>query len=407
MSAKSGDQKLDRPLQGIKVLDFTHTLGGFFSTMILADYGADVIKIEPPTGNTLRSDQPLINGESAYFMAINRNKRSIVVDLKQKEGKEIAIRLASEADVLVNNFRTGVMDGLGLSYKDLHALNPRLIYAHMTGYGATGDYKNRGAQEGQIQAISGVMSLTGDPAGPPQFCGINVADLTSGSTLTQGVLAALYSREKTGKGQLIEVAMLDALMFQLTGYYGPSYLADGREHKRRGVRSPFIVPYGTFEASDGALVLVGRTEKQFEQLCHVVGRAEWLLDERFKTSKARLIHRDALEEELNKAFCHKTRDEWVSELNAKGVPTAPVNTVGEALNDPVIRDRVVIQQGHPKGGKIPGLANPVKFSNTPIDEYSASPLFGQHTRSVLAELGYTDQQVQKLVEASVVVAASA
>lgn len=401
----NGDRRLDRPLKGVKVLDFTHTLGGFFSTMILADYGADVIKIEPPTGNTLRSDQPLINGESAYFMAINRNKRSVVIDLKQKEGKEIAIRLASSADVLVNNFRTGVMDGLGLSYKDLHAINPRLIYAHMTGYGTTGAYKNRGAQEGQIQAISGVMSLTGDPAGPPQFCGINVADLTSGGTLTHGVLAALYAREKTGEGQLIEVAMLDALMFQLTGYYGPAYLADGREHKRRGVRSPFIVPYGTFDASDGALVLVGRTERQFEQLCHVVGRTEWLLDERFNTAKARLAHRNELEIELNKTFCHRTRDEWVSELNAKGVPAAPVNTVGEALSDPLIRDRVVIQQGHPKGGQIQGLANPVKFSNTPIEEYGASPLFGQHTRSVLAELGYTDPQVQKLAESGVVVAA--
>lgn len=396
---------MSRPLTGVKVLDFTHTLGGFFSTVILADYGADVIKVEPPAGNVLRADQPLVEGESAYFMAINRNKRSVVLDLKHPDGKRIAVQLASQVDVLVNNFRTGVMDGLGLGYAQLHALNPRLIYAHMTGYGTTGDYKNRGAQEGQIQAISGVMSLTGDPAGPPQFCGINVADLTSGSTLAHGIIAALYARERTGEGQLIEVAMLDALIFQLSGYYGPAYLADGRVHQRRGVRSPFIAPYGTFEASDGLLVLVGRTEKQFAQLCRVVGREEWLQDERFNTAKARLVHREELERLLGEAFRHRTRAEWVSELNAHGVPAAPVNTVGEALSDPPVRERVVIRQDHPRGGTMPGLANPVRFSLTPIDRYGPSPLFGEHTRSVLAGLGYSDQQIAKLEADGVVVSA--
>ena len=399
------EPKLSRPLTGVKVLDFTHTLGGFFSTVILADYGADVIKVESPAGNVLRKDQPLIDGESAYFMGINRNKRSVVLDLKHPEGKRIAIRLASTVDVLVNNFRTGVMDGLGLGYEALHALNPRLIYAHMTGYGSTGAYKNRGAQEGQIQAISGVMSMTGDPAGPPQFCGINVADLTSGGTLTHGIMAALYAREKTGQGQLIEVAMLDAISFMLSGYSGPAYLADGRQQQRRGVRSPFIVPYGTFEASDGALVLVGRTEKQFAQLCRLVGKEEWLHDERFNTGAARLQHRDELEGELGKVFRTRTRAEWVADLSAQGVPAAPVNTVGEALSDPPIRERVVIQQDHPRGGKFAALANPVRFSETPIDRYGPSPLFGEHTRPVLESLGYSADEIQKLQADGVVVSA--
>jgi crotonobetainyl-CoA:carnitine CoA-transferase CaiB-like acyl-CoA transferase len=393
---------LSGPLTGIKVLDFTHTLGGFFSTVILADYGAEVIKIEPPGGNVLRTDQPQVGGESAYFMAINRNKRSMVIDLKHPDGKRIAAQLASQADVLVNNFRAGVMERLGLGYEEVHALNPRLVYAQMTGYGATGAYKDWGAQEGQIQAISGVMSLTGDPGGPPQFCGINVADLTAGSTLAHGIMAALYARERTGEGQLIEVAMLDALMFQLSGYYGPAYLADGRERERRGVRSPFIVPYGAFEASDGSLVLVGRTEKQFAGLCRVLGREEWLADARFNTAKARLEHRAELERLLTEAFRTRTRAEWVSQLNAHDVPAAPVNTVGEALSDPPIRERVVIEQERPRGGTIPGLANPVRFSCTAVDRYGPSPAFGEHTRPVLASLGYSEQQIAELEASGVV-----
>ena len=386
------------------MLDFTHTLGGFFSAVILADYGADVIKVEPPAGNVLRADHPLVKGESAYFMAINRNKRSVVLDLKHPEGKRIAVRLASRTDILVNNFRTGVMDRLGLGYSDLSAVNPRLIYAHMTGYGTTGDYQDWGAQEGQIQAVSGIMSLTGDPNGAPQFCGINVADLTSGATLAQGIMAALYARERTGRGQLIEVAMLDALIFLLSGYYGPAHLADGRVHQRRGVRSPFIVPYGTFEASDGSLVLVGRTEKQFAQLCRVIGREEWLQDERFNTARARLEYRDELEHRLAEAFRARTRAEWVFELNAHGVPAAPVNTVGEALSDPAIRKRTVVQQDHPQGGTISGLANPVRFSLTPIERYGPSPLFGEHTRPVLAALGYSEQEIARLEADGVIIA---
>jgi crotonobetainyl-CoA:carnitine CoA-transferase CaiB-like acyl-CoA transferase len=297
------------------------------------------------------------------------------------------------------------MDRLGLGYEELHALNPRLVYAQMTGYGTTGVYKDWGAQEGQIQAISGVMSLTGDPNGPPQFCGINVADLTSGSTLAHGIMAALYARERTGEGQLIEVAMLDALIFQLSGYYGPAYLADGRAHRRRGVRSPFIVPYGTFEASDGSLVLVGRTEKQFAGLCRVVGREEWLLDDRFSSAKARLAHRNELESLLSEVFPTQTRAEWVSRLNAEGVPAAPVNTVGEALSDPPIRERVVIEQEHPRGGTMPGLANPVRFSLNAVDRYGPSPAFGEHTRPVLASLGYSEQQIAELEASGVVMTA--
>lgn len=403
--SRRGGMELSRPLTGVKVLDLTHTLGGFFSTVILADFGADVLKLEPPSGNVLRSDRPLVNGESAYFMAVNRNKRSVVLDLKHPDGRRIALQLASRVDVIVNNFRTGVMGGLGLGYAELHARNPRLIYAQLTGYGTSGEYRNRAAQDGQIQAISGVMSLTGEPGGPPQFCGIHVADLTAGNTLAQGILAALYGRERTGEGQLIAVAMLDALIFQLSGYYGPAYLADGRAHQRRGVRSPFIAPYGAFEAADGLFVLVGRTDKQFAQLCRVVGAQEWLQDERFNTARARLAHREELERLLGELFRTRTRAEWVSELSAHGVPAAPVNSVGEALSDPPIRERVVIEQAHPRGGMIPGLANPVRFGSTPADRYGPSPLFGEHTRSVLAELGYSDQQIARLEADGVVVAA--
>ncbi len=392
-------------LEGIKVLDFTHTLGGFFSTTILGDYGASVLKIEPPSGNVLRADHPQTRGESAYFMAVNRNKRSLVLDLKSPQGKQIALRLATDADVVVNNFRTGVMEGLGLGYSTLRKKNPRLIYAHMTGYGSEGEYKDRAAQEGQIQAISGVMSLTGDPDGPPQFCGINVADLTSGGTLTHGILAALFARERTGKGQLVEVAMLDAIIFQLSGFYGPAYLTDGRNHQRRGVRSPFIAPYGMFDASDGAFVLVGRTEKQFSEICRIIGESDWAVDARFSTGKARLLNREILEKELSNRFRKQTRSHWVSTLSAAGVPAAPVNTVGEALTDPHIRQRVVIEQEHPRGGMVHGLANPVRFGGMPIDRYGAAPSFGQHTREVLQNLGFTADEIAALEAAGVVVAA--
>jgi CoA:oxalate CoA-transferase len=397
---------VSKPMAGLKVLDLTHTLGGFFSTLILADYGADVIKVEPPGGNVLRRDQPQIGGESAYFMALNRNKRSVVLDLKQPAGHRACADLAARADVMVNNFRTGVMERLGLGYDDLRKVNPRLVYAHMTGYGTTGAHKNWGAQEGQIQAMSGVMSLTGDPDGPPQFCGINVADLTTGSTVAHGIMAALYARERTGEGQRVEIAMLDSLVFQLSGYYGPAYLADGRDFPRRGVRSPFIVPYGTFAASDGAFVLVGRTEKQFSELCRVVGHEEWLADPRFNTAQARLAHRNELEHLLAQAFCSRTRAEWVEALNTHGVPTAPVNTVGEALTDPAIRERVIVQQDHPRGGAISGLANPVRFSDTMVRHYGPSPLFGEHTRTVLAEIGYSEATISAMEAEGTAITAS-
>jgi crotonobetainyl-CoA:carnitine CoA-transferase CaiB-like acyl-CoA transferase len=220
-------------------------------------------------------------------------------------------------------------------------------------------------------------------------------------------MASLYARERTGEGQLVEVAMLDSVVFQLSGYYGPAYLADNRDFPRRGVRSPFIVPYGTFEASDGSIVLVGRTEKQFSELCAVVGHKEWTADPRFNTAQARLANRSELERLLTEAFRSRTRAEWVRALNAASVPTAPVNTVGEALTDPAIRERVIIEQDHPRGGKIPALANPVRFSDTQVQHYGPSPLFGEHTRTVLAEIGYTEQEIAEMEATGVAVTASA
>ncbi|MBI2321529.1 MAG: CoA transferase [Chloroflexi bacterium] len=391
------------PLDGVKVLDFTHTLAGFFATVNLADLGADVLKVEPPTGNPLRKDEPQVRGESAYFMAINRNKRSIVLNLKHRAGREIAQRLADRSDVVVNNFRSTVMSALGLGYEELRARNPRLIYASLSGYGATGPYRERAAYDPTIQAISGMMSLTGLSDGPPILCGVPVGDLTAGTSLAQAVLAALYARERTGVGQRVETSMADALVFYLSGYYGPAYLADGRVYERVGNRIPFCAPYGAFEAADGYLVLVARTDDQFRRLSRALGHEEWADDPRFASPEARLANRDAVERLVTERLRTKTRLHWMAALDAEGVPAGPVNTVGEALSDPAIRERSVIQQGHPRGGVIDGLANPLRFEGTSVERYDASPLFGQHTRDVLRGLGYSDDEVTRLAADGAVV----
>lgn len=384
------------PLHQARVLDFTHTLAGFFSTVILADLGADVLKVEPPTGNVLRQDEPRVRGESAYFMAVNRNKRSIVLNLKHQAGRHVARQLAARSDVVVNNFRSGVMDALGLGYEALRALNPRLIYGSLSGYGAGGPYGERAAYDPTIQAISGMMSLTGEAGGPPLQCGVPVGDLAGGTYMAQALIAALYARERTGAGQRVDVAMADTLLFFLSGYYGPAYLADGRVHERVGNRIPFSFPYGAFEAADGYLVVVARTDDQFARLCRALGTEEWTDDERFATAPARLAHRDELERLLSDRLRQRPRSAWMSLFDQHGVPAAPVNSVAEALSDPALRSRCVIEQEHPRGGRIAGLANPLHFERTPVERYGPAPLFGQHTQAVLHELGYQDAEIAEL-----------
>jgi crotonobetainyl-CoA:carnitine CoA-transferase CaiB-like acyl-CoA transferase len=391
------------PLAGVKVLDFTHTLAGFFATVQLADMGADVLKVEPPTGNPLRHDTPQVRGESTYFMGINRNKRSIVLNLKHPAGREIAQRLAAQSDVVANNFRSTVMDALGLGYELLRALNPRLIYASLSGYGTTGPYRERAAYDPAIQAIAGWMSLTGEPGGPPMLCGVPVADMTAGTYLAQGILAALYARERTGEGQRVDTSMADALIWYLSGYYGPAYLGAGLVYERVGNRIPFCYPYGAFEAADGYIVVVARTNEQYERLCEAVGHPEWAADPRFATPADRLTHRDALEALLVPVLRERTRAAWMAAFDAVGLPAGPVYNVAETLSDPAIRERVVVAQAHPRGGTIDALANPLRFERTPVDRYDASPLFGQHTRPVLRSLGYDDAAIDRLAAEGAVV----
>ncbi|GBD40312.1 Acetyl-CoA:oxalate CoA-transferase [bacterium HR38] len=391
-----------QPLSGIKVLDLSRVLAGPLCTMILADLGAEVIKVEPPWGDETRGwGPPFVKGESAYFLSVNRGKKSLALDLKTLEGQEVVRRLAQRADVLVENFKTGDLRRYGLDYESLRELNPRLVYLSITGFGHTGPRAQEPGYDAALQGYTGIMSVTGEPEGPPMKVGVAWIDVMTGMMGAVAVLSALYEREKSGLGQHIDLSLFDVGLFALANL-GESYLLTGKPPKRLGNAHAQIVPYGAFPAADGWLVLAVGNDEQFARLCQVLDLPDLLA--RFPTNAERVEARKEVVEAISRVLKTQPRGHWLERFREKGIPAAPVNDLAEAFQDPQAQARGAIWTlPHPFLEALPTLANPLRFlSRTPASPSLPPPLLGEHTEAVLREAGYTPEEVARLVEKGVV-----
>jgi formyl-CoA transferase len=392
-------------LSDIRVLDLSRVLAGPYCTMVLADYGADVIKVEAPGGGdgTRAWGPPWVGDQSAYFLAANRNKRSITVDLKAPEGRQIIHELAVHSDVVVENFKVGGAEKLGVDYTTLAAINPRLIYCSITGYGQTGPYKDRAGYDFIIQAQGGVMSITGPEDGEPYKVGVAIADITAGLFAATAILAALHERERSGKGQVIDVALFDAQLAWLANV-AQNYLATGETPARYGNAHPSIVPYETFPTADGRIAVGIGTDAQFRRFCAAAGHPELAEDARFNTNRVRVEHRTTLIPILQAIFCTQTTATWLDLFNTLGVPAGPINDVAAALNDPQSVARNMVQEiDHPTVGPSKLLGPVAKFGRTPVQIHSAPPPLGYHTDEVLRGLlGYDADRIAALRQRTVI-----
>ena len=370
------------PLEGLTVLDLTRVLAGPYCTMLLADMGARVIKIEQPgKGDDTRGwGPPFVEGESAYFLSINRNKESVTLDFKRPEGRAILDRLIATSDVLVENFRPGTLAKLGLDYQTLAASHPRLVYASISGFGHTGPRSAEAGYDAVMQGEGGLMSITGAADGPPFRLGVAIADIVSGMFAAQGITLALFARERTGRGQQVDIGMLDSVAALLT-YQAAIYFATGSAPSRMGNRHPTIVPYETFSAADGEFVLAVGNDDQWRRLCEAADIED---DGRFATNRARVTRYEALKPMLDERLRRRTRADWIARLAAAGVPCGSVRDLREVFADAQLAARdMVATVNHPAIGSLRLLGAPIKLSATPASVRTAPPMLGQHTDAVL------------------------
>ena len=393
------------PLEGIRVVDLTRILAGPYCTMMLGDMGAEVIKIENPDGgdDTRSWGPPFLNGVSTYFLSINRNKKSLTLNLKDERGKGLLRDLIRKGDVMVENFRPGALEKLGFSWEEIHRLNPRMIFASLSGFGQTGPRKSEPGFDVVIQGEGGVMSITGDPDGPPTKVGASVADITAGMLAAQGVMLALYHREKTGVGQMVDVSMLDGQVALLT-YHANGYFATGRVPPRRGNRHPSITPYETYSCRDGHFNLGVGNDSLWRRFCDAMGLESVKEAPRFAVNKDRVNNREELQQILDAFFAEKTVAETLEALRGAGIPCGPINDLGQALTEPQVLAREMVVDIHaPVAGPTKVTGVPIKLSATPGAVRTPPPALGQHTEEVLeAVLGLDEAQRSALRQAGAV-----
>ena len=376
-----------QPLTGIRVLDLSRVLAGPYCTMVLGDLGADVIKVESPEGDETRGwGPPFAAGESAYYLCVNRNKRSIVVDFKTDKGRRIIHEVLKRSDVLVENFRPGTLARYSLDFESASGINPNLIYCSITGFGQTGPLRDKPGYDFIIQAMGGLMSFTGEPDGEPMKVGVAVADLFAGQNAVIAILAALRARQQTGKGQHLDLSLFDSQVGMLANV-ASNYLMSGNLPKRYGNAHANIVPYQSFQASDSWVVVAVGNDRQFEKLCEVIGQSELVSDERFHLNSGRVKNREELISILKLIFLTRTAGEWLSVLENAGIPCGPINTLDKVFSTPQVEAReMLVHMEHAEIGDLRLVGSPLKFSDTSVDYRIPPPRLGEHTEEVLKEL---------------------
>jgi crotonobetainyl-CoA:carnitine CoA-transferase CaiB-like acyl-CoA transferase len=395
------------PLTGVKVLELAQIMAGPTCGMMLADLGADVIKVErvPGGDDTRRMDRPSVNGESASFMAMNRNKRGIALNLKLPAAQDALKRMAARADVVTENYRQGTMEKLGVGYESLRKINPAIIYCSISGFGRTGPYADKGGYDLIAQGMSGLMSVTGEPRRAPAKSGGPVCDINAGVLGALGVVSAYVHRLKTGEGQLVETSLFEAGIQQMY-WQAAIYFATGEVSGPTGSAHILSAPYQAFRAADGWLNIGGANQANWERMCRVLGASDWLADARFRTNADRMKNLGDLTEVMNARLKNRKVDELISTLEAEGVPCGRINSIAEVAADPqaLARD-MVVELDHPRAGRTRALGLPVKLSRTPGKVSRPAPLLGQHTREVLSEFGFSQTEIQALVQSGAAVAA--
>jgi len=394
-----------KALEGIRVLDLTRALAGPFCTLMLGDNGADVIKVEiPGTGDDTRKwGPPFIGEESAYYLSINRNKRSLTLNLQDAQAQEVFMKLAKDIDVVVENFTPGVMGRFGLDYDAVKAVSPKVVYCSISGFGQDGPYRNRPAYDQIMQGVGGLMSITGEPDGEPQKIGIAVTDIGAGMWSAFAIMAALHHREKSGEGQYIDISMLDAQVAWLT-YQAAFFFANGEAPKRMGAAHPTLVPYQAFMCNDGKYINVAvGSERIWGRFCQGMGREDLKDHPDYATNSVRVNHRGAMVSMLQEIFLTRPVTEWVEDLQAANVPCGPINDLADVFADPqVLARNMYLEMPHPTLGSIKQTGLPIKFSLTPGGLDRHPPLLGEHNQEILQSLGYSDADVQSLKEQSVI-----
>ena len=393
----------DIMLEGIKVLDLSRALAGPYCTMLLGDMGADVIKIERPgKGDDSRAwGPPFIEGESAYFLSINRNKKSITLNLKSEKGKEILFKLIKISDVLIETNRPGVMEKLGLSFEEVKKVNPKIVYCSISGFGQTGPYKLRPGFDQVIQGMGGLMSITGEENRPPIKVGVAITDVGAGMYAAIGILAALLRRDKTGKGEYIDVSMLDGTISWLT-YQSGRYFASGEVPKPMGSGHPLIVPYQAFKTKDIYINIAVGNDSLWRKFCETIG-LNIADDPKFSTNAKRVENKEKLIKILNEILSKKTGKEWLEILNKAGIPCGPIYKLNDIFSDPHVLSRGMVSEiEHPKAGKIKLTGVPIKFKNSPGKIRLHPPLLGENNFEILEEIGYKKEEIEKFREEGVI-----
>ena len=394
-----------KALDGIRVLDLTRALAGPFCTLMLGDNGADVIKVEiPGSGDDTRKwGPPFIGEESAYYLSINRNKRSLTLNLQDAQAQEVFMKLAQDIDVVVENFTPGVMGRFGLDYDAVKAVNPKVVYCSISGFGQDGPYRNRPAYDQIMQGVGGLMSITGEPDGEPQKIGIAVTDIGAGMWSAFAIMAALNHRGKTGEGQYIDISMLDAQVAWLT-YQAAFFFANGEAPKRMGAAHPTLVPYQAFMCKDGKYINVAvGSERIWERFCQGMEREDLKDNPDYATNSVRVNNRGAMVSMLQEIFLSRPVAEWVKDLQAANVPCGPINDLADVFADPqVLARNMYLEMAHPTLGSIKQTGLPIKFSLTPGGLDRHPPLLGEHNQEILKSLGYSEADVQSLMAQSVI-----